>query len=81
MKNIVLRIRRKLQDTIKLNNPNMKWSQYDLIKNPSIKMSPELIRENPDIWNNFIILSIHFRISITASLLFYLRSVNLNTQW
>ena len=58
MKNIVLRIRRKLQDTIKLNNPNMKWSQYDLIKNPSIKMSPELIRENPDIWNNFIILSI-----------------------
>lgn len=40
------------------NNPNMKWSQYDLIKNPSIKMSPRLIRENPDVWNNFIILSI-----------------------
>jgi hypothetical protein len=40
------------------NNPDREWCQYDLIKNPSIKMSPGLIRENPDVWNNFIILSI-----------------------
>ncbi len=40
------------------NNPDMEWSQYDLIKNPSIEISPCLIRENPDIWNNFINLSI-----------------------
>ena len=49
--------KKKFFDIVK-NNPDMGWCQYELIKNPSIEISPCLIRENPDIWNNFIILSI-----------------------